>query len=175
MALSTSVTVSASPLIYHGCLGHLSLKIKKYLVQSGSVSFPSSIPPNFMCQSCLCNKSQHLPFGESTLESHGPLDLIYTDVWGPSPVQSVNGFYYYVIFADHFTKYVWLYTLRLKSNDVFTIFRQYKAVVEKFFKHPIICLLGWWLRIYYSKRFPKHNGYSTSQNTTSHTPTQWHC
>ena len=90
-----------------------------------------------MCHSCLCNKSQRLPFGESSLESRGPLDLIYTDVWGPSPIQSIDGFNYYVIFVDHFTKYIWLYPLRLKS-DVFTIFRQYKAVVEKFFHRSII-------------------------------------
>ena len=80
------------------------------------------MPLNFMCELYLCNKSQLLPFGDSTLESKGPLDLIYTDVWGPSPINSADGFYYYVIFVDHFTKYVWLYPLCLKS-DVFTIFR----------------------------------------------------
>ena len=109
----------------------------KSLITSGLAYFSSSFFPDFACQSCMCNKSQRLPFGESTLESRGPLDLIYIDVWGPAPVQSIYGFLYYVIFIYHFTKYVWLYLLRLKS-DVFTIFRQYKAVVEKKISRPII-------------------------------------
>ena len=95
------------------------------------------MPLNFMCESCLCNKSQHLPFGDSTLESKGPLELVYIDVWGPYPVKSAEGFYYYIIFVDHFTKYVWLYPLRLKSN-VFTIFGQYKTLVEKKFQRSIL-------------------------------------
>ena len=94
----------------------------KSLVTSSLVSFSSSSSLDFICQSCVCNKSHRLPFGESTLKSRGPLDLIYTNVWGPALIQSIHGFHYYLIFVDHFTKYVWFYPSRLKSN-VFTIFR----------------------------------------------------
>ena len=92
-----------------------------------------------MCESCLCNKSQHLPFGEPALESRGPLDLIYTNVWGPSLVQSIDGFHCYIIFFDYFTKYVWLCPLCLKY-DVFTNFHQYKVVVERLFHHSIVSI-----------------------------------
>ncbi|KAL2466636.1 Retrovirus-related Pol polyprotein from transposon RE1 [Abeliophyllum distichum] len=33
-----------------------------------------------------------------------PLDLIHTDVWGPSPVNSTSGFKYYVLFVDDCTR-----------------------------------------------------------------------
>lgn len=49
----------------------------------------------------------------SSLTSSGPLDLIYTDVW-TSPVYSIDGYKYYVVFVDHFTRYVWLYPLKKK-------------------------------------------------------------
>ena len=137
MALSTNVTLFAPPVIWHGRLGHPSFKIIKSLSNSGLLSFSSVMPSNFMCESCLCNKSQRLSFGHSTSTSTSPLELVYIDVWGPSSVSSVDSFYYYVIFVDHFTKYVWLYPLRLKS-DVFSVFRQYKVLVEKFFKRPIV-------------------------------------
>ncbi|WRX24981.1 GAG-pre-integrase domain - like 8 [Theobroma cacao] len=104
VALSTDTTLSTSPVIWHGRLEHPSLKIIKSLVHSGLVSLSTPLPLNLLCDSCLCNKSQCLPLDESTLESNGPFDLIYTDVWGPSTIQSVDGFYYYVIFVDHFTK-----------------------------------------------------------------------
>ena len=74
-----NVTTSTPLVIWHGHFGHPSSKIIKSLVQSGLVLLSSSMPLNFMCESCLCNKSQRLPFGDSTLESKGPLDLVYTD------------------------------------------------------------------------------------------------
>ena len=132
VALSVSVYSKVSPAMWHGCLGHPFSKLLKFLAGSGLLSLSSSLPSKFTCESCLCNKRKRLPFGESSLESCGPLDLVYTDVWGLSLIESVDGFHYYVIFVDHFTKYIWLYPLRLKS-DVFPIFRPFKAVVEFFF------------------------------------------
>lgn len=41
---------------------------------------------------------------------------MYSDVWGPTPVHSIDGFCYNVIFLDHFSKYVWLCPIKLKSN-----------------------------------------------------------
>lgn len=46
---------------------------------------------------------------------------------------------YYVIFVDHFTKYIWLYPLKHKS-DVLTIFTHFKSLVENFFHQKIISL-----------------------------------
>ena len=137
MALSTCISKSTSPVIWHHRLGHPSIKTLQFLGTSSLVSFSSSLSSDFFCESCLCNKSQRLPFGDSSLQSSGPLDLVYIDVWGPSPIKSIDGFFYYVIFVDHFTKYVWLYPLRLKF-DVYTIFLHFKAVVENFFEQSII-------------------------------------
>lgn len=51
-----------------------------------------------------CNKSHRLPFGISSLSSKGPLEILCSDVWGLAPYSSIDGFSYYVIFVDHFTK-----------------------------------------------------------------------
>lgn len=75
---------------------------------------------------------------QSTLTSNGPLDIIFSDVC-TSPLYSYDGYKYYVIFVDHYTKYVWLYPLQKKS-DTEPIFLQFKALVEKYFKRPIITL-----------------------------------
>jgi len=49
---------------------------------------------------------------------------------------SYDGFKYYVIFVDHFTKYIWLYPLKQKShvNDIFV---RFKAITEKHFNQNI--------------------------------------
>ena len=43
---------------------------------------------------------------------------------------SIKGFQYYVIFIDHYSKYVWLYPLKHKSN-VSVLFPNFKKLVEK--------------------------------------------
>ena len=72
----------------------------------------------------------------SSLTSRTPLDVIFSDVW-TAPIHSIDGFKYYVIFVDHFTRYTWLYPLKHKS-DVKSTFIKFKAMVENFFKHTIV-------------------------------------
>jgi transposase InsO family protein len=61
---------------------------------------------------------------------------LYTDVWGPSLVLSVEGYRYYVLFIDHFTKYRWFYPMHNKSN-VSSIFVQFTTMVENQFSRKI--------------------------------------
>ena len=39
---------------------------------------------------------------------------INSDLWGPTPINSVNGFKYYILFVDHYTRFGWLYLLQIK-------------------------------------------------------------
>lgn len=91
------------------------------------------------------------------------------------PIYSHDGFKYYIIFVDHYTKYIWLYHLKQKS-DTYNIFIRYKALVEKYFQLPLKTLYsdngGEYesLRKYLSidgishlttpPHTPQHNGYS---------------
>jgi hypothetical protein len=128
-----------SPTIWHHILGHPAPQIIKHL--STSFQIPIKCPTSFECSSCQCAKSHKLPFSDHNLKSTRPLELIYSDVWGPAPIRSLDGFLYYVIFVDHFTKYVWLYPIKFKS-DVHSIFIQFKSIVEKYFNLPIITLFS---------------------------------
>ena len=105
------------------------------MVSSFHLDVSSSSHFNFHCNSCSCNKSHKLPFSVSTLSTSSPLEIVFTDVW-TSPVYSVDNFKYYIIFVDHFTKYIWLYPLKRKS-DARDVFLRFKALVEKFFNCEI--------------------------------------
>ena len=70
-------------------------------------------------------------FVVSSVYSSKPLEVIYSDVWS-SPIFSKDGFKYYVLFVDHFTKYMWLYPLKKKS-DVHDVITHFKTLVEFFF------------------------------------------
>ena len=120
---------------WHHKLGHPYPAIMKHLTVNHQL--PIKVPSSHECSSCYCAKSHKLPFSNHHIRSTRPLELIYSDVWGPTPIRSLDGYLYYVIFIDHFSKYVWLYPMKNKS-DVFNIFAQFKTIVEKHFNLPIL-------------------------------------
>uniref|UniRef100_A0A2N9FKJ8 Integrase catalytic domain-containing protein n=1 Tax=Fagus sylvatica TaxID=28930 RepID=A0A2N9FKJ8_FAGSY len=88
------------------------------------------------CKHCLIGKMHKLPFVHSQFQSTQPLELIHSDVWGPAPVNSSNGYKYYLLFVDDFSRFSWLYLLKHKS-DVLSIFKSFKAAVENQFSTQI--------------------------------------
>ena len=108
-----------------------------YLLESYCNLSNSTLSPKH-CNSCACNKSHHFPFSLSTINSTASLQLVYTDLW-TSPILSYDGYNYYVIFVDHISRHIWFHPLKQKS-DTATIFPRYKALVEKYFKTPILHL-----------------------------------
>jgi histone deacetylase 1/2 len=163
-ALHTSIQSAST---WHHKLGHHSFKIIKHLI--GSHHLPIKLPPSQECNSCYCAKSHKLPFSDHHLTSSKPLELLYSDVWGPAPVRSLDGYLYYLIIVDHFSKYVWLYPMKHKS-DVFSIFVQFKSIVEKKFNLPIVSFFsdngGEFIKL---KSFLANNGIS-HLTTPPHTP-----
>ncbi|KAJ4749591.1 polyprotein [Rhynchospora pubera] len=85
-----------------------------------------------LCHDCNVAKAHKLPFCNFSSTTTSPLHLIHSDVWGPSPILSSNGFRYYVIFVDDFSKFSWIYFMANKS-DVLSIFSGFKAQVENLF------------------------------------------
>lgn len=104
---------------------------------SNKSSIHFSLPKSyFVCESCELGKWTHLPFSILNKRALFPLHTIYSDVWGPSPVASVTGFRFYVIFIDSFSRYTWLYLMHHKS-DVFSYFIRFQALVENYFDSKI--------------------------------------
>ena len=109
---------------------HLPLHIFHKFLRVLDISFHEDHLCSFYCPSCNINKSQKLPFAKLSFTSYSPLDVFFYDVW-TSPVSSFDGFNYYVIFVDHYTKYIWLYSFRRKS-DVHFSFVSFKKLVENY-------------------------------------------
>ncbi|KAL4582707.1 hypothetical protein LXL04_007266 [Taraxacum kok-saghyz] len=135
-----NATTTVSALDWHHKLGHPSIRVFQQLCQQLGLKFDSLFSSNFHCQSCAINKSHKFPFGQNSFTATKPLQLIYSDVWGPVQ-KSIDGYLYYVVFVDYYSKYVWLYPIKRKS-DVSKIFPQFKLLVEKFFQTPIISIFS---------------------------------
>lgn len=96
----------------------------------------------FICNACQQAKCHQLPFPLSTSVSSTPLNLIFSDVWGPA-VTSVGGHKCYVSFIDDFNKFTWIYPLKNKS-DVFHVFLCFQKHVECLLNSKIICFQSDW-------------------------------
>ena len=66
---------------WHKRLGHPSIKIVHYLVKKFSLPISSTKNLSSLCPSCSINKAHQQPFRVNSLQSHEPLELIYTNVW----------------------------------------------------------------------------------------------
>ena len=83
------------------------------------------------------------------------LELVHTDVWGPSQVSSLDGSRYYVTFIDDATRKTWIYCIQNKY-DVFNIFKKWKALVEIETGKKLKCLRSDNRGEYCSKEFDRY-------------------
>ena len=120
---------------WHSRLGHPAFSILQKIVSQYDLPISSNVLLAHPFTACSINKMHKLPFANSTLKSTHHRHVVFSDVW-TSPMLSLDGFKYYVIFVDHFTRYTWLYLLKRKS-DVFEVFRKFKVLVENQFRQKL--------------------------------------
>jgi hypothetical protein len=83
-------------------------------------------------------KAHQLPYPKSSSVSSVPPELVFSDVWGPAP-ESVRRKKCFVSFIDDFSKFVWIYTLKNRS-EVFERFLEFQNLVERLFDRKIITM-----------------------------------
>jgi hypothetical protein len=91
-----------------------------------------------MCDACLCAKAHQLPYPKSSSQSTAPLQLIFSDVWGPV-VNSFGNKQYYVSFIDDYSKFAWIYLL-CHCSEVFKFFKEFQSLVERMFNRKIVAM-----------------------------------
>jgi hypothetical protein len=102
--------VKPSTTVWHHRLGHASLPIVHRVLDRHQLPFVQEPNKHTICDACQQGKSHQLPYPKSTSVSSNPLDLIFSDVWGPAP-NYVGRYKYYLSFIDDFSKHSWIYLL----------------------------------------------------------------
>ena len=83
-----------------------------------------------ICEICQQGKQARLSFkNNQAWRATEKLQLIHTDVCGPMKTTSLSGNKYFILFIDDYTRMCWVYFIKLK-NEVFSVFKQFKALVE---------------------------------------------
>ena len=120
--------------VWHLRLGHPNQQVLQLLQKNKVVNINKR--SKGICEACQYGKSSRLPFSSSCSTTSRPLQKIHCDLWGPAPIKSVQGFSYYVIFVDNYSRFCWFYPLKFKSN-FFKIFTIFQALVENQFQTKI--------------------------------------
>jgi len=110
--------------LWHRRLGHLHAGMIKQMLPDEKFD-KSTID----CMSCIQGKLARAPFGRSESKTKDVFDLVHTDVCGPFDVSSVSGHRYFVTFIDDFSRFCFIYLIKLKS-EVFEKFKEFSAMVS---------------------------------------------
>lgn len=135
---SVSVSANASstlPLdlsLWHQRFNHLNHAQLKQLISGQMITgidITSSTQPDPICEPCLSGKSHRTVNKVATHRSNESLGLVHSDLHGPFPVATQEGFRYFVTFITDKGRFMSVQLLRQKS-DTFGAFKVFKAWAE---------------------------------------------
>nr|CAE05450.3 OSJNBa0073E02.10 [Oryza sativa Japonica Group] len=89
------VSTSSAESRWHSRLGHPSFSVVSRVLRKHNIPVSESREER-VCDACQQAKSHQLPYSRSVSRSSAPLELVFSDVWGPAP-QSVGRFKYYLL------------------------------------------------------------------------------
>jgi transposase InsO family protein len=78
---------------------------------------------------CQYGKAHQLSYEECKFKAKKPLELVHSDVFRPVKQASISGIRYMVTFIDDFSRYVWVYFQKEKS-ETFSKFQEFTSAAE---------------------------------------------
>ena len=94
--------------LWHNKLGHMSTKVMKMLVAKGALEGLKFVDMD-LCERCVMVKQTRVSFIKTPREAKKvQLEMVHSDVWGPSPVSSLGGSKFCVTLIGDFSRMVWV-------------------------------------------------------------------
>jgi len=83
-----------------------------------------------VCEVCLAGKQTRRPFQTNIkMIAKECLAVVYSDIYGPFEVPSLGGKGYFITFIDEYSRMIWLYVIKMKS-EAFEVFLRFNVNVE---------------------------------------------
>ncbi|CAO1618810.1 unnamed protein product [Parajaminaea phylloscopi] len=105
-------------LLWHRRLGHVGItSLRK--IQTSVDGLPDSLKKTVhmpACTPCALSRRQRMTFGRSEYIATTPLELVHCDLSGPF-VATADGFRYFAVFVDDFSRFVWVFLLRTRQQE----------------------------------------------------------
>jgi hypothetical protein len=118
-------------MIWHARFVHLPFQSLSLLQKHSMVKgLPIFKEKNTPCASCILGKHKRTSFPQPSTQSKQHLKVVHTDLCGPMQTNSIGSSVYFLTFIDDFSRKIWIYFLRHKS-ETFAKFKEFKVEVEK--------------------------------------------
>ncbi|KAJ4737614.1 Transposon Ty1-H Gag-Pol polyprotein [Rhynchospora pubera] len=124
--MGSEMNVEDVLMLHHQRMGHSSFNVLSRLYP---VLFEKANKLKLVCDACEFGKLTRSSYVSSGHRSSCAFDLIHSDVWGPCPTSSMNGYRYFVTFIDCFSRVTWLYLMKNK-NEVLACFKDFHRSVQ---------------------------------------------
>ncbi|WVZ81331.1 hypothetical protein U9M48_028721 [Paspalum notatum var. saurae] len=115
--------------LWHMRLGHMSELGLQELSKRGLLDGCNITKLEF-CEHCVFGKHKRVKFNTSRHTTKSILDYVHSDLWGPSRKTSLGGARYMLTIIDDYSRKVWPYFLKHKS-EAFSAFKEWKVMVER--------------------------------------------
>lgn len=115
-------------ILWHRRFGHASFDRLKKLNDKKSVGTKFSSEPS-PCEICVKGKHARKSFNHTGTRATELLELVHSDVCGKMSNTSLGGGKYFLLFLDDFSRKVFVYIIKEKS-DVYEKFVEFKQLVE---------------------------------------------
>ena len=96
-------------------------------------------PTNTTCKQCQHGKQTCMNFKTKEHSTTSFLELVHTDLCGPTRSKGFQGEQYFMLFTDDYTKMIWMCLLNKKS-EAFNHFNRFKEQIENEPDMKIKCL-----------------------------------
>lgn len=140
---------SSTPLDrWHRCLGHANVDDIIRLGKEGRLGTPAYWKGQagkdknaFQCGLCIEGKGHRLPTHLSPIRASKPLELIHVDLFGPTPVQGLGGYRYFMCVYDDYTRRYHARCIRLKTAVIVAnALKEYILESERRTKHKVVAM-----------------------------------
>lgn len=115
--------------LWHQRMGHLNFNSLKKMSDNVDHVIFSEKSENLSCITCKEGKQTRLPFKSECKRAQTPLQLVHSDICGPMETQTLGGSKYFITFLDDYSKKIYVYFLRNKS-DALEKFKEFRNEVE---------------------------------------------
>ena len=88
------------------------------------------------CTVCLLAKQKRFPFVDSNTETVSAFDIVHMHIWGPLSISSIHGHRYFLTVVDDYSKVVWIYLMKHKS-DVSSMVKSFILMVATQFNAKV--------------------------------------
>ncbi|XP_045822102.1 uncharacterized protein LOC123914985 [Trifolium pratense] len=131
MCMSTTV-IDEIEALWHKRYKHLNYRSLSDLNSKELVyGLPKFKTKKSICEICVKSKHRRKPFvAEMPKRASAVLQVIHSDICGPFEVVSLGGSKYFITFVDEYSRMIWLYTLKLKS-EALEVLKKFKVLIEK--------------------------------------------